>query len=1141
MRTPFILTIIFSLLSLTLLAQQRNFQPQITPAGKGKVVPYADNIGYWMDMVKKGYVKHAGTVTWVPAKPLSSFIQAMGVPPQDSPDIPVTTEDDVTQSENSVFIDPADEDNVLNSNNSTGWALQQAQAMYGADDFYSLDDGQSWSGSPQGAGGSNRGDPTTAISLDGRWYVGMISNTYGQSVAYSTDQGHSWQEVEVAPGPGNSSGLLDKNHLWIDNSPSSSFKGNLYAAWTNFIGGDADSNQIQITRSNNGGLHWYSPFTLSRGVNAGSFNHGVNITTGPDGQVYVAWSIYDSWPSDETAIGFTRSVDGGGTWQTSRRIISNIKGIRTSMTGKNMRVNSFPSMAVDLSHGPDRGTIYLVWANVGIPGINTGNDINVYMIKSADEGDTWSVPVKVNQDPAGQGKEHYFSWITCDAVTGGLCVIYYDDRNVSSTDAETWVSYSYDGGNSWSDFRVSDVSFTPSPIPGTAYDYFGDYLGIQSLNMKVYPVWTDNRLPGGQTMSWTSPFNLGPNPGQPWVMYYSNDLFSISTGAPSVLKYGDSLHLSLGIKNIGDQAASNLVAKVTSPSPYITMTDSVEAYGSLAADSSMVIPDGFAFKVSDTIPDGLMVRFNVKVSDNDTSWQSHFVVTSHAPGLKIASLSINDNAGGNHNGRFDPGETTDVAVSLVNSGDYPCPGTYNILTTDSPYLTIQNDSVFVDTVKPFWIISAHYTVIVSDSAPTSAAANLYCTAHSGNYIRHAVFQELIGIVVEDWESDTFDKFPWHFGGTTSWNITRENPYEGIFCAVSGPINDNESTELSVTYTSAVNDSISFYYKTSTEQDYDFLSFLIDQTLQYEWSGENPWTRASFAVPAGTHTFKWIYRKDMAESSGSDQVGLDFIVFPGPIVPNISVGPDDTICAGLPYTLHADASKYDSLHWYTSGDGIFSNDTAIRPVYTPGSQDIISGHVKLSLLAFSQYGRTQRSMNLTIAGLPVAEISVYPRDSVCSWQTITLTADTTGVSRYLWTPGNLTTQSAVIDTTIAGGTGTKLFHLKTWNKAGCFKSDSVWLTFKTCLGIEDKPTRFSVAIYPNPTSGQFTLEVYAPSQESIRILMEDVNQKIIYEEKEVRVLGRYKKNYNFAGYSPGLYFLKIQKKDGTLTRKLLIGN
>jgi hypothetical protein len=79
------------------------------------------------------------------------------------------------------------------------------------------------------------------------------------------------------------------------------------------------------------------------------------------------------------------------------------------------------------------------------------------------------------------------------------------------------------------------------------------------------------------------------------------------------------------------------------------------------------------------------------------------------------------------------------------------------------------------------------------------------------------------------------------------------------------------------------------------------------------------------------------------------------------------------------------------------------------------------------------------------------------------------------------------------------------------------------------------------IYPNPTSGRFTLDIYSPSEERIKISLEDMNQKIIYEEKEATISGWYKKNYNFAGLSPGIYLLKIRKNNGTQVRKLLIGN
>ena len=69
--------------------------------------------------------------------------------------------------------------------------------------------------------------------------------------------------------------------------------------------------------------------------------------------------------------------------------------------------------------------------------------------------------------------------------------------------------YSIDAGNTWQDFRVSDVSFTPTPISGLASSYMGDYLGITSKGGRVYPCWTDTR--NGLFMTYVSPFVIGLN------------------------------------------------------------------------------------------------------------------------------------------------------------------------------------------------------------------------------------------------------------------------------------------------------------------------------------------------------------------------------------------------------------------------------------------------------------------------------------------------------------------------------------------------------------------------------------------------------------------------------------------------------
>jgi hypothetical protein len=473
-----------SLLSSTLSAQE--------PLNFDKLNTCVDNMGYWKAAAEHGLTVPNPMRSAPPATFTGSEIRAITVITDDSPDVLITGSN--PQSENSVFVNPSDEMNPLNSNNSG-----DGGSWYGDDYLFSFDGGATWGGSIQGPSGSNSGDPTTAIGTNGRYFVGYITNSYGMGISYSDNQGSTWTAVTCAPSPGGSG--LDKNHLWIDNCSTSAYEGNLYNAWTAF--GGSNNNDCEIARSADNGTTWSSPINISQSCNVGHHAQGVNVQTGPNGEVYAVFTIYASWPADESAIGIARSFDGGVTYE-SFRIIDNIKGIRTSGVGKNMRVNSFPVMACDISTGPNRGNIYVTWTNIGVPGTNSGSDADVYMIRSEDNGTTWSDPIRVNQDPSGQGRKHYFGWITSDPATGTLSVVWYDDRNVSSNKCEIFCGNSYDAGDTWEDFKVSDVSFTPSPIPGMASQYFGDYLGISARNGKVYPVWTDNR--NGTALAYTSPY-----------------------------------------------------------------------------------------------------------------------------------------------------------------------------------------------------------------------------------------------------------------------------------------------------------------------------------------------------------------------------------------------------------------------------------------------------------------------------------------------------------------------------------------------------------------------------------------------------------------------------------------------------------
>ena len=504
MKKVFLLFASMALVFSIIEAQAQKTYPDLKSLSRDQIDTRIDNMHYWMEKAEQGIVPYNPVIPFTPEKFKGTKIAASGLKSTTSTDVPVTNLTNVTESENSVFVDPNNADYLLNSNNSTSWSGGSVGSLYGANYFQSSNGGNSWGGSHLGAGGGNSGDPAAAINLSGRQFVGYISSSGGMGISYS-DNGSSWTAKTIY-----SPGSQDKNHLWVDNSSSSPYEGNLYNVWTDFGGGTNDR-EILFSRSTNDGDTWSSAVNISSAVSAGSHNQGCNVQTGPNGEVYVTWTIYDSWPSDETAIGFAKSTNGGASFSPATRIITNIKGIRNSEVSKNHRVNSFPAMAVDISGGGNDGNIYIVWTNIGTPGTNSGTNRSVYMIRSSNGGTSWATPVRVNQGAFVNGKEAYFPWITCDAETGTIATVFYDDRNTSSTACEAFSAYSLDAGNTWTDFVVSDVSFTPAAIPGLAGGYMGDYLGITSKGGKVYPCWTDNR--GGLYMTYVSPYELGLNAG----------------------------------------------------------------------------------------------------------------------------------------------------------------------------------------------------------------------------------------------------------------------------------------------------------------------------------------------------------------------------------------------------------------------------------------------------------------------------------------------------------------------------------------------------------------------------------------------------------------------------------------------------
>jgi hypothetical protein len=118
--------------------------------------------------------------------------------------------------------------------------------------------------------------------------------------------------------------------------------------------------------------------------------------------------------------------------------------------------------------------------------------------KSSDGGNTWSSPMAISDNPAGDGVFNPAVNVSPDGQV--VTVSFYDHRNNpgSNTLVDLYYAQSFDGGATWEpNIRVSSISTDASLAPLTSEGYMlGDYQGIaESTNSTVpaIPVWIDSR------------------------------------------------------------------------------------------------------------------------------------------------------------------------------------------------------------------------------------------------------------------------------------------------------------------------------------------------------------------------------------------------------------------------------------------------------------------------------------------------------------------------------------------------------------------------------------------------------------------------------------------------------------------------
>lgn len=354
--------------------------------------------------------------------------------------------------------------------------------------------------------------------------------------------------------------------------------------------------------------------------------------------------------------------------------------------------------------------------------------------------------------------------------------------------------------------------------------------------------------------------------------------YEVVSGDDNIIENGENFRFNFNFENKNAFDLGEATFQITGEDAFVTIIDGQTTIPALAVNESLMMTDLFDLSVIANVENGHQAHFTLHYTTPQGSWTRPIVLTILSPDLHLLTVSVSD--GGN--GILEPGETANLVVRLHNIGGGKLQNVVAQINTQNADLFILDGEAQTNKILPSEIWEAVFQIRLAADAPAIQVVQIHLeVSDSFGYSYERDLPLMTSLIADGFESGGFDLFDWQMGGTAPWTTTNIAPYEGTYAARSGVIGDNASSVLTLNYEVAYPDTISFFYKVSSETNYDFLKFSINSMVKGEWSGNQitTWRRAAYAVDAGEKVFRWEYTKDYSVSNGTDCGHIDYVVLP----------------------------------------------------------------------------------------------------------------------------------------------------------------------------------------------------------------------------------------------------------------------
>ena len=337
------------------------------------------------------------------------------------------------------------------------------------------------------------------------------------------------------------------------------------------------------------------------------------------------------------------------------------------------------------------------------------------------------------------------------------------------------------------------------------------------------------------------------------------------------LTAGATVQMAVKVVNLGNSIAHNVNVALSSGNAGLTFGNSIITISSIAAGDS--VTRMVTATVGTQVVDGAAVQVTANATWNGSSTPASNVFSF---ALKAPHITVGFD---NNNPTLLPGTSLNVAVTLTNSGHAALGSSQLTLVSSNSQLSVTPASSSSFTLAAGATVTRQFTLHASSSMDMDVAVPLTMQLTGPVALTETIEAYVGENTIETFEGGNYVVQGWE-QGTYPWVLVSDEAQQGSYCARSyQSLGHNQTSELSITVAVARTDSISFYYKVSSESNYDKFHFYIDNEEKVVNSGVVDWTRVVYAVAPGSHTFKFTYSKDGSVNSNSDCAWIDNVSLP----------------------------------------------------------------------------------------------------------------------------------------------------------------------------------------------------------------------------------------------------------------------